>query len=453
MRQNLVRSRCWLGWLLAIACVSTSVAIPAFAANDLRRTPIVKAVEDARPSVVNIHGRKTVRSDEPQVGAGDTFRQVNGMGTGIVIDERGYVLTNYHVVEGVSRIQVTLNSGRVTTARLIAHDHKTDLAIIKLNDADETLPVIRIGTSSDLMAGEPVIAVGNAFGYEHTVTTGIISALHRTVQVSDEQTYRDVIQTSASINPGNSGGPLLNIHGDLIGINVAVRIGAQGIAFAIPVDQALETAATLMSHERSSSVSHGLAGTTQLLDTKPRFVVNTVRKASPAEAGGLLPGDIVTSVGDRRILRSLDFERALLGRKSGEELDVHVRRNEETVRLKLALGGGGTQKAPTLADRTWELLGLKLETSPQQLIRQVNDRYNGGLKVLAVRPDGPAAQQGIRRGDILVGMHKWETVSLENVAFILNNDEFAQAQPAKFYILRGSETLYGHLRVSVVSDR
>lgn len=454
MRQNLARSRCLFGWLLASTLLWTGAASPT-AANDPRRTPVVKAVEEARPSVVSIHGRKTVRSDETQAGPGDNFRQVNGMGTGIVVDERGYILTNYHVVEGVSRIQVTLNSGRTATARLIAHDLKTDLAIIKLNEADETLPVIRIGTSSDLMAGEPVIAVGNAFGYENTVTEGIISALHRTVQVSDEQTYRDVIQISASINPGNSGGPLLNINGDLIGINVAVRIGAQGIAFAIPVDQALETAATLMSHERSSNVAHGLAGTTQLLDTKPRFVVGTVRKASPADASGLLAGDIVTAVGDRRIQRSLDFERALLGHKSGDELDVQVRRKDETMRLKLALGGSGgsPQRAPTNADRTWEMLGLKLETAPQQVIRQVNDHYNGGLKVLAVRPDGPAAQQGIRRGDILVGMHKWETVSMENVAFILNSDEFAKAQPAKFYILRGSETLYGHLRVSVVSDR
>ena len=127
-------------------------------------------------------------------------------------------------------------------ATLVARDLETDLAVIKVNVSDK-LTVIALGTSSDLMAGESVIAVGNAYGYENTVTRGIISALHRAVQVSDAQFYDDLIQTDASINPGNSGGPLLNIDGEMIGINVAVRAGAQGIGFAIPVDKAMNVAA------------------------------------------------------------------------------------------------------------------------------------------------------------------------------------------------------------------
>ncbi len=195
-------------------------------ASDLRNSPIVKAVDGARESVVNIRGEKTVAATAGQAQGAETARRVNGMGTGVVIDPRGYIITNYHVVDGVRDIQVTLAGGERYIARLFARDPETDLAIIKI-DPKQEIPVVNIGTSSDLMTGETVIAVGNAFGYEHTVTRGIISALHRSVQVNEAQYYDDLIQTDASINPGNSGGPLLNIDGEMIGINVAVRAGAR----------------------------------------------------------------------------------------------------------------------------------------------------------------------------------------------------------------------------------
>ena len=183
------------------------------------------------------------------------LKHVNGMGTGVVIDSRGYVLTNYHVVQGVSKIHVTTSDGQKTTARLLAHDPETDLALLKI-ELERALPVIKLGTSSDLMLAETVAAVGNAYGYEHTVTVGIISQLGRTVQVNDQQVYRNLIQTDAPINPGNSGGPLLNLNGEMIGINVAVRIGAQGIAFAIPANDALDVASKLMRQVVGLSLIH-----------------------------------------------------------------------------------------------------------------------------------------------------------------------------------------------------
>src|SRR5262249_41172146 len=142
---------------------------------------------------------------------------------------------------------------------MVAHDSKTDLAIIKIN-VSRKLPVIDVGTSADLMIGEPTVAIGNAYGYEHTVTCGIVSALHRAVQVSDSQKYRDLIQADAAINRGNSGGPLLNADGQMIGINVAVRQGAQAIGFAIPVDLAMSVAANLMSVQRTKldNTWHGI---------------------------------------------------------------------------------------------------------------------------------------------------------------------------------------------------
>lgn len=454
MRFNAIGHRSPRHWLFLTAClwVSVSCLNGTVAHASARRTPVVRAVEEVQASVVNIHGRKVVRSEDAPVGP-ENFRQVNGMGTGIIIDERGYILTNHHVVDGVNRIQITTHDQRALVARLIAFDFRTDLAVIKV-DGEPPFPVIRLGSSHDLMPGESVIAVGNAFGYEHTVTTGIISALHRTVQVSDEQTYRDVIQTNAGINPGNSGGPLLNIDGELIGVNVAVRVGAQGIAFSIPVDNAMEVAAQLMSVERLEKSTHGVIGKTRphqsadlKSDVKHEFVVSAVRSGTPAEAAGLQPGDVITRVGDTGVARSLDLERALLGRKTAEELPISVRRGQELVRLTMKWDGANRKVQPTaVADRSWDVLGLRLEPLAADKVQAINPRYNGGLKVLDVKAEGPAAKQGIRRGDVLVGMHKWETVSLDNVAFILGSPEFARSQPIKFYILRGNETLFGHLR-------
>lgn len=459
MRLLPTRTVRWNGFLTAaiLASVSLGGIPPTYASA--RRTPIVEAVNETVPSVVNIHGRKTVRADDAAGSSGDHFRQVNGMGTGIVIDERGYVLTNHHVVDGVSRIQVTLHDQRTVVAKLIAHDQKSDLAVIKL-DVEGTLPLIRIGTSSDLMAGETVIAIGNAYGYEHTVTTGIISALHRTVQVSDDQTYRDVIQTSADINPGNSGGPLLNIDGELVGINVAVRIGAQGIAFAIPVDQALEIAADLMNSEKLGRISHGIVGKTDLKETQPKFVVTNLRKDSAAKSSGLEKGDVLVSVGDIPVHRALDFERAMLRHSAGDSVEIQVQRSGDLVKLQVPLVGT-SRKVPASnvatnsnsPDRTWDILGLRLEPVPGAMVQQIDARFNGGLKILEVRPGSPAANQRLRSGDILVGMQTWETVRLDNVTYILNRPEVVNGQPIRFYILRGNETLFGSMRVNLETTR
>lgn len=440
-------------WLqgLSLACAAATFGAGTFAleANASERfTPIVRAIEAARPSVVNIHGRKTVRAENASFGS-ESVKQVNGMGTGIVFDARGYILTNYHVVEGVSNIQVTLHNDRHTIAKLIAHDPKTDLAVIKI-ESETPLKVVQFGTSCDLLTAETVVAMGNAYGYEYTVTKGIISALHRTVQVSDEQKYQDLIQTDASINPGNSGGPLFNADGDVIGINVAVRVGAQGIGFAIPIDEALEVAARLMSIERLEQQSHGIVGKTKCEPTQRTFVVSSVRRESPGERADLQPGDVITSIAGRKVERALDVELALLGRRKTEDLNVEVLRNGANVTTNLVLapanGRGGGKIA--LADRVWENLGLKLTPMEEQEFRLLNSRYRGGLAVQEVRPNSPASAQGIRRGDVLVGMHVWETVSLDNVSYVLDRDDLNRQEPVLFYILRGSDTLYGHLRLA-----
>ena len=221
------------GWRLAmLACAGILYVLPGLAAaSDQRWTPIVKAAQKAKLSVVSIRGEKTVLPG-PQTSVTEAPRRVNGMGTGVVIDPRGYILTNYHVIDGVHEIQVTTAENKKYLAGIVSRDSETDLAVIKISPT-EKMSVITVGTSSDLMQGEPVVAVGNAFGYDFTVTDGIVSALHRAVQINDAQYYDDLIQTSAPINPGNSGGPLLNIDGEMIGVNVAVRAGA-GNRFRYP---------------------------------------------------------------------------------------------------------------------------------------------------------------------------------------------------------------------------
>lgn len=413
-------------------------------ASELRFTPEVRAVQGARPSIVNIHGRKTVRSQD-QIGFSDSLRQVNGMGTGVVIDKRGYIITNNHVIQGVAKIQVTLANKSTRTANLVAHDPETDLAIIKI-DVDDPLTVITIGRSTDLMNAEPVIAVGNAYGYHHTVTKGIISALHRTVQVSEEQTYRNLIQTDASINPGNSGGPLLNIDGEMIGLNVAVRVGAQGIGFAIPVDEVMAVAATLLSAERLGGITHGVRGTTITDGTETEFVIESVASGSPADAAGLKPGDVITSVASQSIQRSLDLERAMLARKPGDEVPLAVRRGGTELALNLRVVA--KSRSSETQSKTWQILGMKLEAVDAGEFQQYSTRYRGGMKVVGIRPGSPAQATGIQHGDILVGILGWETISPDNVAYVLKSEEFKTEPSAKFYIVRGSETLFGHLKIT-----
>ncbi|HAO71636.1 MAG: trypsin-like peptidase domain-containing protein [Planctomycetes bacterium] len=424
------RVRLLLATILAFAaCHSVAPA------EDLRRTAIVRAIESCRDSVVNIHGEKYVSdsSDESE------DRRVNGMGTGVVIDARGYAVTNFHVVDGVHEIEVTLASGRTVAARLISHDRRTDLAVIKI-DTVEPLPVIQLGTSDDLLIGETVLALGNAFGYEHTVTRGIISALHRDVDVSPTQRYEDLIQTDASINPGNSGGPLLNINGEMIGINVAVRAGAQGIGFAIPVDSVLRIVTGLLSIERIDHTWHGLVCKT----CGTGALIESVHSQSPAETIGMRAGDIILRVGDRSVTSQLDIERAFLGRKAGEIVAVTVTREGGEENLSLALAKARKQKA-SASERSWEQLGLRLASAVPSTVQQLQPRYRGGLLVQEVRFGSPASDKGIRPGDILVGLHIWETVKPDNVSYILDQIESDELETVKFYILRGRDTLFGHL--------
>ena len=255
---------------------------------------------------------------------------------------------------------------------------ETDLAVIKI-DAANPLSVMPIGTSSDLMPGETVIAVGNAYGYEHTVTRGIVSALHRAVQVSDAQSYDNLIQTDASINPGNSGGPLLNIDGEMIGINVAVRAGAQGIGFAIPADKVVAVATSLLASCNVTRTRIGLVSSNDAAGSQQGMTVGAVEASSPAAEAGLIAGDVITSVEDVEVRRPLDFQRAMLDRKPGQQVHLAVRRGRDLLALRLTLGDAAAEAAKTDSQPAWDLLGVELKPIPPEEFRATRPRVTAAV--------------------------------------------------------------------------
>ena len=417
-----------------------------------RVNPIVLAVRRVAPSVVNIHGQKIVRGTAAAFAGAqnDSVRQVNGMGTGIIIDARGYLITNFHVVEDVNDIRVTLADNRTAIAEVVASDARYDLAVLKIN-IDGPLQVIPMGTSSDLMVGEDVIAIGNAFGYENTVTNGIISALHRDVPVNDTQEYRDLIQTSAGINPGNSGGPLLNIHGEVIGVNVAVRVGAQSIAFAIPIDQAISVARQIIRDYNEVRVSLGVVAA-DATSEDGGVIVASLEDNGPARQVGLMPGDLITKVGDRAIRAPLDFELALLGIEPGQRIGLDIRRGGQRSMVEVEASLPDTGNDPRwLASRIWNVVGVKVEPVSAVAVSQMTARlrlqrpYKGGLKVVSVRPGGPADREKIRPGDVLLGIQGWQTTSLQELDVVLSTDNVRNAKRSEYNIIRHGDVVAGYM--------
>ena len=420
--------------------------------GSLRETPIVKAIQNAEASVVNIQGSKSVKGEAAD---GGRPQLVNGMGTGVIIDPRGYAVTNLHVVQDVAKIEVTLADGTETTAKLLNFDPSTDLALIKI-DAKDPLPVIAIGSSHDLMRGETVIAIGNPFGYQHTVTVGIVSALHRNVPVNGTQEYYDLIQTNADINPGNSGGPLINIDGEMIGINVAVRVGAQGIGFAIPIDAALEVIADLVASSQRQQVSLGMAFR-GVRDSEGSYLeVASASLHGQQPSADIASGDRLLAVDSQPIRSRLDLELRLLNRQQGEALNLEIERGGQKLARTLSLMGSPLAAASSkvnLDDLAWERLGIRVTELRAEEISTASGSYKGGLKVVAVRGNSPAAQRQIQVGDVLVGMMNWQTPTIDHLQYVLQSPEFKQSPKVKFYLMRGTMTYIGDLQNTAKATR
>jgi serine protease Do len=442
-------------------------SLPTTTVSETRLTPLVRAIDRTKRCCVNIHSEKRAKTADVLFSAGKD-KKISGMGTGIIVDERGYIVTNYHVVRDVESLRVTLCDGSAFDARVVSYDSREDLAIIKIDSA-EPLPVMPFGTSSDLMLGEDVLAIGNAFGYEHTVTRGIISALGRDVDVDEEQSYRNLVQIDAAINPGNSGGPLLNGDGEVVGINVAIRAGAQRIGFAIPIDDARVVISRLLNIERLSNTYHGLELTDSKQGPERKLLVRAAQTGSPAEAAGILPGDVILQVGPNHVTDAADLERTLLGRSAGDEVSIQLERNGATETVSITIAALGADRSvpvrrtlPNLAaaapedpaageDKFWTVLGVRLTKLDNGDVSLQGQPYRGGMRITEVRSESPAAKNGLHSGDVLVGLHVWETVTTENVTYVLNHPQFGTFNPLKFYILRERETLYGHFDLAATA--
>ncbi len=430
--------------LLRTAAIAFGLTLPLLqpltvVADDptLRLSPTVRAIQRAEAAVVNIQGSKMVSGGSTQ-GQGSK-QEVNGMGTGVIIDPRGYIVTNLHVVEDVSRIEVTLADGATAIAKLLNYDPETDLALIKIPTSKD-LPTIEFGTSSDLMRGETVIAIGNPFGYQNTVTQGIISALNRNIPVNGTQEYKNLIQTNADINPGNSGGPLLNLDGEVIGINVAVRVGAQGIGFAIPIDSALDVMADLVAASHPQPVAHGLALTRSYSDGVSKLMIRSDREES-GSTRNVRVCDVVETVNGVPISNRLELELLLLDQRPGGSVELGIARGENRVSQAIAL-----RSAPGLADQdlsktVWEQLGVRVVAVPAQTVAVTGEEYQGGLRITEIRASSPAAKQRLQVGDIIVGVMEWQTASMADLQWILSSPQFRSATAAKYYVVRKRQQL------------
>ena len=451
-----------LFWLVTTLVGASMIGRTPGASADIaaRKTPVSEAVRKAQPSVVSISSEKKAASTSrwPFSTEESQRPRVSGMGTGVIVDGRGFIVTNHHVVDKVQGIEVHLFDGTNLPARVIQSDKEMDLAVLKV-DAGRPLPPISIGTSADLMLGETVITIGNAFGYEGTISQGIVSSLKRNVTLSDEQVYRNLIQTDACINPGNSGGPLINIEGDLVGINVATRSGAQGIGFALPIDDVKKVVTEMMSTRRLGLKWHGLVSGEAFHPEGRRVVLNEVQANSPAEAAGFRPGDHVVRVGDLPVTNSLDIERALLDAQPGQPTRVLVRRDGKEQEIAIDVRAIGRTTTPTAtvdaAAQVWRTLGLKVTPVDSGYVSAASPQLHGGLYVESVTPDSPGGRASILKGDILVGMNvgtrHWETIRPDNVLYILRQPEVAHSQLLPFYIVRSNSIHQGAMSLADAS--
>ncbi|HZI14103.1 MAG TPA: trypsin-like peptidase domain-containing protein [Myxococcus sp.] len=390
-------------WSLLVVALLASGSASADRAR--RRDAIVEVVQKVSPAVVYIGTEQEVESRfrgrrsplEEFFGGlgGEQERQkIEGLGSGAIIDPAGTIVTNEHVIRGASTIRVVLADGRTLEAEVIGSDAANDLAVLKVN-AKEPLPVAKLGTSSDLMIGETVVAIGSPFGLSKTVTAGVVSAVGRTFR-ADGRVYNDFVQTDAAINPGNSGGPLLNVDGEIIGINTAIfGGGAQGIGFAIPADKVRRIVDELTRFGKVRPAWVGI----DTVDLAPRVarklgwdraygaLVTAVEPDSPAAQAGVQRGDVVAELGGSRI-------------EDAEDFDTRVRGYPARSAFPLVLFRQGAQRtvqvtpvefpARMVEGLAWERLGLRVKEG------------RGALVISSVRPDSAAAEVGLEPGDLLL---------------------------------------------------
>ena len=435
-----IRLAARLGFALAAAIFT--------AAAQAEAPSLVLAVEDVArqvgPAVVSIKTEQLQYYQRRPSSGGDIFDQFfndffggypqyeqrrQGLGSGVIIDNKGYILTNDHVVRNADKIIVMLPDGRAFEAELKGTDSRSDLAVVKIPPLDMKMPPL--GNSDNLKIGQWVVAIGNPFGHvlndpQPTVTTGVVSALHRALPATSRRDtdYSDLIQTDAAINPGNSGGPLVNLNGEIIGINVAIFStsgGYQGIGFAVPINYAKTIVDQII---KGKKVSQGWIGISiQDLDYRlARYfnlpaaegvLVLKVLKDAPAEQAGLMDGDIILTINGVKMRTSTLLSKYIGNRDIGEPIQLRILRKGEEKDLTIMinerpafkdlLSKQAPPEAKSDASPLWK--GLEIQDITEEIAEQFRLQNIAGVLVTNLQPDSPAHHAGIREGDILIAIN------------------------------------------------
>ena len=413
----------YIFFILLILCLILLLPQPGWSLQSERESPIVRAVRKVSPAVVNISSSHAVRKRaNPFSGFGmDPFfeeffkdffdprfesrQESASLGSGVIIDgERGLILTNAHVIEKANQIKVVLEDEREFDAKIVGADPDSDLAVLQITSPNR-LPAVEMGSSDDLMIGETVIAIGNPFGFSHTVTTGVISAINRSVR-SEEMVFHDFIQIDASINPGNSGGPLLNINGDLIGINTAIYAKAQGIGFAIPINKAKKIITDLIQFGEVihawigisvQNLDRKLAGYLNVPDKKG-VVVKAVEPESPAFKAGLQEGDIILAIGTQKITSPQDYWSVKKTVAAGDTLKARIWRDNKVKTVSIKSRVFPMEQAENLAFRTMGVRVADITAKNRNYYRILSRE---GVVISEIARGSHLDRIGARPGDVI----------------------------------------------------
>ena len=432
-------------------------------ANNL---PGIKDVAKAAlPAVVNISTTQIVKNIAPfhnyRFNDNDPFdkffknffnnvpmkRKVHALGSGFIISKKGYILTNFHVIRRATTIKVTiLNTNDVYNAKVIGTDPKADIALIKINPK-ENLPTLLLGDSNKIQIGDWVVAVGNPFGLNGTVTAGIISAKGRVI---GEGPFDHFLQTDAAINPGNSGGPLLNMEGKVIGINTAIVRGGQGIGFAIPINMVKSDMSFLMKGKKIKRGYLGVmiqpltaeASKEMGLNNVKGAIVSQVFKNSAAQKAGIKPGDIVVSINSKPVLSSSDLPYIISSMKPGTKIKVEIIRDKKKLAKEVILGTRPNNINNSTISGNGSVyktkFGFSVSNITPQLVKEYGIKLKKGVVVVSVQPNSFAQMVGVKDGDVIVKLNYKPLLNLRMFKKIIKS-----AKDVIFlHIIRGSTHIF-----------
>lgn len=430
------------GLILLVFLLPGSAAAQKAGPPDLS-TAIVRVAKDNIPAVVHIEVTRSQEVRRPAMPfEGDPFfrffqdpqrtprkfkREMRGLGTGMITDAQGHILTNNHVVGGASKVQVLLADGSRFEARVVGTDPKTDLAVVKI-DAGKPLPHVRFGDSDAVEVGEWVIAIGHPRGLDQTVTTGIISAKHRR-GITDPSGYQDFLQTDAAINPGNSGGPLLSLRGEVVGVNAAIAStsgGFEGIGFAIPSNMATYISRELIARgkvERGwlgvsvQDLTHELSRTMGIEGTRGALI-SEIHKASPAEKAGLKQGDVVVAYNGKEIRDASQLRNEAASSPIGKEVKVTVLREGKKRELPVRIESMES-RAQASALPIQERLGITVRPATSKEASRLKLRPGQGVIITRVEAGSPGAKAGLEPGDVILEVNEIPLSSAQDLSGVL----------------------------------